>query len=58
MSIDFFGQSLSGVPGDVSHPVSETLLPGESEPVTVTFAPTSEQYDDCVLRLEGDFEPL
>ena len=58
MSVELIGQTYPGVPGDVSHAVGETLALGQVEPMTVTFSPVVEQYDDCILRLAGDFDTV
>ena len=59
MSADLLGTSYQGVASDVTYAVRGGLLdPGESTPLDLTFAPLSDQYDECTLRLEGDFDPV
>jgi len=58
MSADLQGMVYDGDAGDVTHPVSVVLSPGASTPLTVTFAPVTDQYDQCTLRLAGDFGSL
>ncbi|MEM7309398.1 MAG: IPT/TIG domain-containing protein [Planctomycetota bacterium] len=58
MSVDVSGEVFPGVGGDISYPLSQTLEVGETLVVDVTFGPTVDQYDQCILRLEGDFDPV
>ena len=57
-SILLDGQTFLGASGDVSHPASIALAPGESKTATVTFAPTLERYDAIRIEFGGDFGVL
>jgi N-acetylneuraminic acid mutarotase/glucose/arabinose dehydrogenase len=58
MSVEAFGQRFTGAPGDSTYGLDATLAPGASAPLLVKFSPTTDQYDECQLVLEGNFPPL
>jgi glucose/arabinose dehydrogenase len=58
MSAELLGATYAGDVGSVTHPVGESLAAGATTPLKVTFAPVTDQYDQCTLRLSGNFGQL
>lgn len=58
MTLDFDGGTYVGAFFDQLWPVSTVLAPGASTPLQITFAPSSQQYDDVVVELNGNFGTL
>ncbi len=55
-SVDIGGTTFHGSTGNVRHPIFLDIKKGAPVPVSVTFAPTVEQYDSLALVFDGEFD--